>query len=155
MNFDDSFVALIGNEGGYTRGVGDPGGETKFGISKRSYPMEDIKALTLARAKAIYLHDYWGAAGCDALPERIKFDVFDEAVNSSPPQAIKTLQQAVGETQDGSLGPRTLLACQTMPPERLIGRFNACRLLFLSDQHTWPTFGRGWAKRIAHNILSA
>ena len=63
MNFDAAFERLIGHEGGYTAGVGDPGGETKFGISKRSYPREDIKNLTLEQAKVIYRKDFWGAAG--------------------------------------------------------------------------------------------
>ena len=155
MDFDTSFSALIGNEGGYTPGRGDPGGETKFGISKRSYPMEDIPNLTLERARDIYRHDYWAPAGCDALPEPIKFDLFDMAVNSGVHQAVRTLQRAVGQTEDGLLGSKTLMACQSMSPDRLVMRFNACRLLFMTDLAIWPAFGRGWAKRIATNVLHA
>ena len=46
--FDAAFKALIDHEGGYVNHPKDPGGETKFGISKRSYPTLDIAALTLA-----------------------------------------------------------------------------------------------------------
>ena len=53
MNFDDAFDRLIGHEGGYTSGIGDPGGETKYGISKRAYPNEDIRNLSLARARQL------------------------------------------------------------------------------------------------------
>ena len=155
MNFDTSFSELIGNEGGYVNHPADPGGETNFGISKRSYPMEDIKGMTLERAKALYFRDYWGPAGCDALPDAIRFDVFDMAVNSGSKQAVRTLQTAIGQTPDGVLGPKTLMACQSMDAERLVMRFNACRLLFMSDLATWPSFGRGWAKRIANNVLHA
>ena len=50
MTFDEAFERLIGHEGGYVADSRDPGGETKYGISKRSYPGEDIKNLSLGRA---------------------------------------------------------------------------------------------------------
>ena len=153
MNFDDAFAKLIGHEGGYTNNSADPGGETKFGISKRAYPGEDIACLTLERAKEIYRRDYWGPAGCDAVPDAAKFQVFDMAVNSGVRQTIKTVQRAVGESEDGVLGPHTLQALQSMPAARFVARFNATRLAFMAGLPTWPTFGRGWALRIADNLL--
>ncbi len=96
MNFDQAFERLIGHEGGYVNHPADPGGATKYGISRRSYPGEDIKGMTLARAKEIYARDYWGAAACDALPDGIKFDVFDMAVNSGVSAAIRLVQRAAG-----------------------------------------------------------
>lgn len=155
MNFDQAFERLIGHEGGYTPGVGDPGGETKFGISRRAFPLENIKAMTLERAKALYLRDYWGPAGCDTVPDTIKFDLFDMAVNSGPVAAVKTLQRAVGTAPDGMLGPLTLQAIGSMPAPRLLARFNGHRLDLMADLKTWPVFGRGWAKRIADNLKEA
>ncbi len=155
MNFDTSFEKLIGHEGGYVNHPADPGGETNFGISKRSYPLEDIKGMTLERAREIYKRDFWNPAGCDAVPEPIKFDLFDMAVNSGCRQAIKTLQQAVGTNPDGLLGGKTLQAVQSMSPDRVLMRFNAARLLFMTGLANWPAFSRGWARRIAENQLSA
>jgi lysozyme family protein len=155
MDFAQAFEKLIGHEGGYVNHRADPGGETKYGISKRSYPQEDIKNLTLERAKHLYLRDYWGPAGCDCLPAAIRLQVFDTAVNSGLHRAIVTLQKAVGEHEDGKLGPLTLQAVQSMPVPRLIARFNAHRLIFMAELTTWPAFGRGWAKRVAHNLLEA
>jgi lysozyme family protein len=155
MNFDQAFERLIGHEGGYTKGVGDPGGETKYGISKRSYPAEDIPSMTLERAKAIYFKDFWGPAGCDAVPDSIRFDLFDMAVNAGVMRAAKTLQAAVGETQDGIIGPRTLQAIQSMPAPRLIARFNGHRLEHMATLTNWPLHGRGWARRIAANLKEA
>ena len=59
-SFDAAVQLVLAHEGGYTPGLdGDPGGETNFGISKRSYPGLDIKSLTAADAAAIYQRDYW------------------------------------------------------------------------------------------------
>jgi lysozyme family protein len=154
VNFDAAFERLIGHEGGYVNHKADPGGETKYGITKRTYPGENIRGLTLARAKEIYRRDFWGPAGCDAVPDAIKFDLFDAAVNSGCRQAVKFLQGAVGTVQDGLLGPKTLQALNATPPERLVMRFNALRLLFMAELTTWPSFGRGWARRVALNLLS-
>ncbi|HOW47364.1 MAG TPA: glycosyl hydrolase 108 family protein [Rubrivivax sp.] len=155
MTFDEAFEALIGHEGGYVNDPRDPGGETKYGISRRAYPGEDIAHLTLERAKQIYLRDYWAPAGCDAVPDALRMDLFDMAVNSGVKPAIRCLQSACGETQDGVLGPRTIQAASSMPPARLLARFNGRRLAMLTDLPTWPAFGKGWARRIADNLTRA
>ena len=158
MDFDASFERLIGHEGGYVNDPRDPGGETRYGVSKRAYPGEDIANLTLERAKEIYRRDYWGPAGCDAVPDGVKFDLFDMAVNSGVKASVKTLQRAAGLPEracDGVLGPQTLQAVQAMNSARAVARFNGARLAFMADLSTWPAFGRGWAKRIASNLLEA
>lgn len=155
MTFDECFQKLLIHEGGYVNDRRDGGGETKFGISKRAYPLVDIANLTTERAKAIYLRDYWGPAGCDAVPDSIRMPLFDTAVNSGVRRAVCTLQQCVGETVDGILGPRTLQAIQSMPAQRLAARFNGARLAFMTDLSDWPVFGRGWAKRVASNLMEA
>lgn len=152
MNFEEAFERLLGHEGGYVNNPADPGGETKFGISKRSYPGEDIKNLTEARAKQLYLRDFWGPAGCDTVPDTLRFDLFDTAANSGVKAAIKLLQKTVGETQDGVLGPLTLQAVQSMDQKRLRARFNANRLEFLTTLPNWVAAGKGWARRIAANL---
>lgn len=152
MTFDDAFALLIGHEGGYVDDPNDPGGETKFGISKRAYPREDIPNLTLERAKELYRRDYWGPAACDAVPDCIKFDLFDTAVNSGPKQAIRLMQRVLGVVDDGIVGPRTLMAAQSMPPARLVAWFNAERLEFMVTLNNWRHHGGGWARRIAANI---
>jgi lysozyme family protein len=167
MNFTDAFARLIGNEGEYQclqndRGNwtgGHPGaGElkgTKFGISAKSYPTLDIKALTLDEARAIYLRDYWGPAGCDILPEALRFPTFDLAVNSGPGRAARLLQRAVGAEEDGSIGPQTLMSIHNMPIDQVLRRLDAHRLLLMAEDPTWPAFGRGWVKRVATNALEA
>lgn len=72
---------LLKWEGGYVNDPKDPGGETKYGISKKAYPDEDIKNLSPERALQIYASDYWDKAGCDAVPYPLNVVVFDSAVN--------------------------------------------------------------------------
>lgn len=155
MTYEEAFERLIGHEGGYVNHPSDPGGETKYGISKRSYPGEDIAGMTLARAKDIYYRDYWGKAGCDLVPPAVKFDLFDMAVNSGVGTAIRTLQRAVGVEDDGVIGPVTIQAIGSLSGPQFVARFNGHRLQYLSALSTWPAFGRGWANRIAKNLMEA
>ena len=153
MNFDTTFSRLIDSEGGYVNNPADPGGETKFGISKRSYPDVDIANLTLDQAKAIYLRDFWNPLG-DAHPA-IKFQCFDFAVNSGIQTAIRKLQLAVGVADDGHWGPKSAAALAAMDLNDVLMRFAAQRLLFMTSLSTWGEFGKGWARRIAKDLLYA
>ena len=155
MNFDQAFDALISHEGGYVSDPRDPGGETKFGISKRAYPNVDIKALTLEQAKAIYKSDYWDRSQCDSLPPVVAFQVFDTAVNSGIGQSIRFLQRAVGVADDGQVGPLTINAVKRLDAETIVARFNGQRLDFMTKLSTWDVYGKGWARRIAKNLLEA
>lgn len=155
MNFDEAFEILIGHEGGYVNNPADPGGETRFGISKRSYPEIDIKGLTLNQAKFIYRRDYWDKAGCPDLPPALAFDVFDGAVNSGVNRSIKWLQEAAGATIDGVMGKQTMQAVKALHPATVQARYNGVRLEFMTDLATWKDFGKGWARRIAQNLQKA
>jgi len=88
-DFDKAIKFVLKWEGGYSNDPNDPGGETKFGISKRSYPELDISKLTLKQAKEIYYQNYWLEAGCDDLPYPFNIIVFDTAVNMGRRRAIK------------------------------------------------------------------
>ena len=155
MTFDQVFDKLIGHEGGYIFNPHDPGGETKFGISKRSYPHLDIHSLTLADAKTIYKRDFWDRAQCDKLHPDLAFDLFDGAVNSGIGQAIRWLQRAVGVADDGVVGPLTLASINRENDTSAIrARYNGHRLDFMTRLSTWDVFGKGWARRIAFNLQS-
>ena len=154
MNFDIAFDRLIGHEGGYVNDSRDPGGETKYGISKRAYPDVDIKALTLEQARTIYRRDWWDRLQIDSLPEAIRFPMFDAAVNSGPGNAARWLQRAAGVADDGRIGPVTIAAVKAANPEALAARMHGHRLRFMTQLTTWPTFGRGWAVRVAENLIA-
>ena len=155
MNFEEAFDTLLSpsHEGGYVNHPSDPGRETKFGISKRSYPHLDIKNLTREHVRPIYMFDYWGKAGCSAVHPLLKFPLFDFAVNSGVSQAVKTLQSLVGAKEDGLFGPETLRKTSEHDPFFLALQYQLERLQFMTDLVQWPAFGKGWARRIRSNML--
>lgn len=156
MNFDQAFDRLIGNEGGYSFNAADPGGETMWGVTARvaraSGYSGDMKALPRETAAAIYKARYWDTISAEVLPEVLRFEVFDAAVNSGVQQGVRWLQRAAGVTDDGILGPMTLAAVHGGDPMRLALAFNGERLDMMTSLPTWGSFGRGWARRIAGNL---
>lgn len=158
MEFDAAFSRLIGHEGGYSNHAADPGGATRYGITEavaRSHGYtEDMRDLPIELARTIYKNAYWTAVRCDQLPAGIRFDVFDAAVNSGARQAAIWLQRAAKVSpDDGVIGPQTLAAVAACDPTMLRLRYNGQRLAFMASLPNWPAFSRGWARRIAGNLL--
>jgi lysozyme family protein len=108
-----------------------------------------MRELPLDAARLIYRAAYWDAVRADELPAGVRYAVFDAAVNSGVRQAVRWLQRALGVSDDGVLGPRTMASAQAQDPEALLRRMLAQRLNFMTSLSTWPSFGRGWARRIS------
>lgn len=152
--FDAAFAEVIGNEGGYVNDPNDPGGETKYGISKRSYPHLDIPNITLEQAEQIYLTDYWQKAGCDLCPAALAIIQFDCAVNNGVGQAVRLLQQGLGVAADGIIGPQTKAALEHSAGSadtltNVITNVHGGRISLMAGLPTWPTYGKGWSRRLA------
>lgn len=152
MNFDTAFDLLLRHEGGYSDHPDDPGGKTRYGITeavaRRAGFRGDMRELPLELAKQIYRQDYWAAVRADELPAGVRYVMFDAAVNSGPPQAIRWLQRAVGVADDGVLGPRTLAAVEALSGDGLRAKLVAQRLRFMTGLANWPAFSRGWVRRM-------
>jgi lysozyme family protein len=153
ISFDQAFTRLLGHEGGYSDDPQDPGGETNWGISRRSYPNVDIKNLTREQAMTIYHTDFWHPLG-DA-NDAIKYQLFDFAVNSGINTAIRKLQMVVGVADDGHWGPMSKAALLKMELNDVLMSLNAERLDFMTRLKNWPHASRGWARRIAGNLRYA
>lgn len=153
MNFDQAFHLLLGHEGGYSNHPSDPGGETMWGITLKSARAAgytgSMRDMPVEFAKTVYRRRYWDSVRADDLPEAVRYAVFDAAVNSGISQASRWLQRAARVADDGIIGPVTLRAVRDVAPEILLRRLLSQRLQFMTDLSTWPTFGRGWARRIA------
>jgi len=162
--FEKSFSRLIAHEGGFSDDPRDPGNwtggrvnvgqlkGTKYGIAANTYGDLDIKNLTLDQAKAIYYRDWWLKIGADQIDGAIVFQMWDFAVNAGMSTARRCLQRAARVADDGIIGPRTLAAVKAMSVTDVLMRFNAQRLRFYTSLSTWPTYGKGWANRVAGNL---
>ena len=126
-NFKKALEFVLRWEGGYSNDPNDPGGETKYGISKRSYPELDISKLTLKQVKEIYYENYWLKSGCDKLEHPLNIVVFDTAVNMGRSRAKKIYDEAYGSGWRGYL----LLRLYTY------SKFRLAKIYF-----------RGWANRV-------
>lgn len=147
MTFERAFDHVIGIEGGYVDDDADPGGETKYGISQRAYPDENIASLTLERAKEIYLRDYWEPLHCERMPWPLSMLVFDCGVNQGLNTAARLLQKTLGVEQDGVIGNKTLQRA-ALTGDETCAMFLADRALRYAGTNNFSRFGRGWMKRL-------
>jgi lysozyme family protein len=158
-NFEACLAKLLIHEGGYVNHPADPGGETNLGVTKRVWQEwvghdvseKEMRNLTPLMVAPLYKRKYWDACHADELISGLDYCVFDVAVNSGVGRAIKLLQSSVGATPDGGYGSITaaLVREAEKDPTRLIELFSAKRLEFLESLKAFPTFGKGWSRRVA------
>jgi len=153
MSFDRAVEMVLKHEGGYVNDSRDPGGETRYGISKRAYPDVDILRLTEDEAKAIYRRDYWDKLRTDEIPEELAICLFDAAVNMGRDKAVRLLQRACGVAQDGVMGGNTIAAANRLP--EAVVRFSAERVIAYTGIRGFDTFGKGWLRRTIAVALEA
>ncbi len=146
-DFNRCIDRILAEEGGLSAHRRDPGGLTQFGISQRAYPNLDIARLTREQAIAIYRVDYWTAVRGDALPTGLDLLVFDTAINMGCTAAVRLLQEAVGVTVDGIIGPVTLAYAHQAMPELLVD-YGALRAWRYEINRNEDAFGKGWFRRL-------
>ena len=126
QKFEKAFEYVIQNEGGYVFDKNDPGGETKFGITKKSYPALNIRDLTLEDAKKIYYRDYWIKGRFEEISsDLVATQVLDFSINLGIRAAVRVLQRAlrsvgINVQEDGLMGPQTLFAASNSEPSCLL-----------------------------------
>lgn len=154
-NFDLAVEATLAHGGGYVNDPQDPGGATKFGISRRAYPHLHISTLTWEHAIVLYKRDYWTAPGFNQIDNpAIAAKAFDLGINMGTGCAVKLLQQAVNRfgadlDVDGRLGPATAAAVNDFKhPDALLMalKVEAGNHYFAIDN---PKFLAGWLNRLA------
>lgn len=147
--FERALEFVFKMEGGYSNDTNDPGGETKFGISKRAYPDLDIANLTREKAAELYRTDYFDACKCGQLPAPLAMLVFDAAVNQGTDAAIRMLQDALGVKVDGVIGPVTLAAAMHSNLKESVPSLVAARSMRYALNVNLKLYGKGWFRRLA------
>lgn len=157
QNFDVVMRYILKFEGGYVNDFHDPGGETNYGITQRTYDAwnrrkghgkKSVRDITKAEAVEIYREQYAGNVRFDDLPAGVDFAVLDFAINSGETRAVQMLQGILGVRQDGRLGVQTLDAVSGWDAEELVQKLCDARLAFVRRLNTWKRYGRGWSSRI-------
>lgn len=156
--FDICLDVVLRHEGGFVNHPRDPGGPTNLGVTLRAWEeyigrpatIEDIQGLTPLGVADFYRTRYWQAIQGDRMPIGVDLCLFDFAVNSGPPRAIRCLQQVVGVPIDGIIGPITRGATHSTNPVDIINDMCDNRLTLLRSLAipTWDAFGKGWEKRV-------
>lgn len=157
-NYPKSLKLVLEHEGGWADHPKDPGGATMKGVTIAVYreykndPLAtkaQLKAITPEELFDIYKKRYWDKCRCDDLPSGVDYAVFDFAVNSGVSRASRYLQRVAGvNNDDGVIGPASLAVIKTKDPDYLIKSLCANRLAFMRSLPIWPTFGKGWQKRV-------
>jgi len=128
------------------------GGETKFGISKNTFPDVDVKNLAQEDATKIYEREYWNKIQGEQLPRAVGKTVMDSAVLSGQSTAVKSLQRILGNKPDGNMGAKTIQSVLDYTAEHgedsLAKRYNANREVRVKRIRGAVRFGRGWTARI-------
>jgi lysozyme family protein len=155
-NFKGALEHVLVHEGGWADHPEDPGGATMKGVTLITFrrhfgenkTKEDLRNISDRQLQKIYRSGYWDKCSCDKLPSGVDYTVFDSAVNSGPGRGAKWLQAAVGAKQDAGIGPKTLDKVKENDPIHVTNNMCDRRLNFLRNLNTWPTFGRGWERRV-------
>jgi len=153
-DFEKAVNLVLSEEGEYINDPHDPGGETKFGISKRAYPEVNIHSLTIDQAKAIYMKEYWEPCRCSELPWPVSLFVFDAAINQGTDAAIKMLQHTLQTNQDGVIGPVTLNLAKESRKWHW-ARFMAFRAMRYQGTRNFNRFGENWYIRLFRIAMEA
>ena len=154
ITFLTSVNRVLGHEGNYVNNPNDPGGETNWGISKRSYPQLDIRNLSREDAIAIYERDFWNPIKL-SVPDSVKYQMFDFAVNSGIDNSIRALQRAIGVSDDGHWGSISDGTAQSTAESDMLMLTVAERIDFMTKRSNWQYAGKGWSRRMAQNLRYA
>ena len=164
-NWDKSFDMVIAHEGGFTDDPRDPGnklpdgrpGCTMWGCTQANWEAyvghhvthDDMKALKKDDVKPLYKKNYWDAVHGDELPSGVDYAAFDFAINAGPGASRKMIQRALGVAADGAIGPATMAAIKAADGKDFLKKFSDAKIAFYQTLATFPTYGKGWLKRVA------
>ncbi|MBN6074288.1 glycoside hydrolase family 108 protein [Aggregatibacter actinomycetemcomitans] len=156
LTFQQIFDRLIGHEGGYVNDPRDPGGETNWGITKRTAQANgytgNMKTMTRQQAYEIYHRAFWLRYNCAQMPDAVAYQFFDCAVNHGFGNASRMLQRAVGALDDGIIGKHSLAATNANPISDTLMVLNGERLNFYTKLKNFDRYGKGWVNRVAKNL---
>jgi lysozyme family protein len=166
--FDEAFEKVLKHEGGYVNNPKDPGGETNYGITKKtaiSYGYTgDMKTIPMDTVKSIYKSLYWDKMSLDdvvKIDNDLAFYLFDFGVNAGVSRAVLALQSAINSLnkdgidikEDGQIGKNTIISIKNIKDiDFLIKSIIILRgyhyLNIAHNSRNLRTFIKGWLNRL-------
>lgn len=156
---------VVGIEAGLSMDPKDPGNftldgrlkGTKYGISARAFPNEDIANLTIERAKFLAKPKYWDTVRGDELVPALAWLMFDSSYNEGDNEAVKHLQKALGVEDDGDFGPQTMAAVLVAEHgiKALLVEYTTQRCLSYTRDRDFNLFSHSWIHRTALMLANA
>lgn len=147
--FEVAIDELLLQEGGYVNDPQDKGGETKYGISKRSFPHVDIASLTVEEAKEIYRQVYWQFESVES--QAVANKLLSMSVHFGLSTAVRLLQNILRVTSDGIFGPKSLAATNGMYPAMLLQELRIASAVryatIVSKDTSQLKYINGWMRR--------
>jgi lysozyme family protein len=160
--FATCLAFVLAREGGFSNNPNDSGGATMKGVTQRVYDayrqrkglaLRTVALIEDAELQDIYRTGYWTPTCCDQLPAGVDLCVFDLAVNAGDDRSERILQQALGVTVDGQVGPKTIAAARAADPRALANRLLDLRATFYRQlciaEPKDAVFLDGWLNRVA------
>jgi len=155
--FFKAFLYTLKFEGQYSNNPNDPGGETKYGISKNIFDKLNIRELTLDDAMAIYYNHYWTEWLELITNQKIINKILAARINIGNSRATEILQFTLAKyyrapiAVDGILGKRTALAINKIlksPEEtKMLIKLYGFELAKFYEDIGKEVFLKGWLKR--------
>lgn len=170
--FNRAIVHVLKHEGLLSNNSNDPGGITNYGISLRFLKREgidldedgdvdeqDIRGLTIDKAREVYKKYFWDRHGYDKLiNQQVAEKVLDLSVNMGNKATVKILQKSINSLErypvlkvDGILGKHTIDAANRYNPNALRSAMRIFAqdkyLLILINNPQFEGFREGWLKR--------
>lgn len=143
-------------EGGYVNHPSDPGGHTNMGVTLSTFRqfmgkdkgVAHLKAMTHEQWMHIFKTGYWDRWRADQIESQSVANLLVDWVWASGAPGIKKVQELLGVTADGIVGPKTLAALNSQPRDIIFQRIWNRRKAFIESLKNYNVFGQGWINRL-------
>lgn len=171
--FKNALTHTLPFEGGYVNDPDDMGGETNYGITKKTAlahgytgPMKDIP---MSKVEEIYKKSYWDINKLDdvnAVNPALALEMFDAGVNCGVSRAGKWLQMGLNLmnrnqtswpniSEDGQVGAGTVATLKKVPKDDMDMLYMVVKCLrgnhyldLCTAKEVQEKYLRGWMKRL-------
>lgn len=147
-------------EGGFANVKGDHGGATNKGITISTFrqfygqnkTVDDLKNMTQDEWYHIFKVGFWDRYKADQINNQSIANILVDWIWASGKWGIIKLQEAMGLTADGIVGPKTISAINSRDQRYLFGVIKYARINFIKNlvkgNPSQTKFEKGWLRRI-------